>query len=131
MNIFVSYTVRDGLVSRRLLKEVAAHVARTASPYIDLLDNCSDDPQEALINALGKADGILIVLTPSLWASPWVRFEVHTGHRLGVPFASFDPYCRRQTLESSLRQLRQAVWGPASNTRSPPGSLVKRLERSR
>jgi hypothetical protein len=91
MNIFFSYTVRDGLVDRTGLGRVAKRLEQFSSPYIDLLEHRCGGHQPSVWNALSKADAFLLCITPRVFDSPWVALECAAALSRGVAIYGASP----------------------------------------
>ncbi len=89
-NIFISYTVRDGLISKGFLKELQAILIDDCNVYIDLLDNDSIDKQKRVENELKMADFIIILKTININQSKWVKREIFLANKYKIPIVEFD-----------------------------------------
>jgi len=76
MKVFVSYTIRDGLVDESILESIEKIIKPISSVYIDLLHNSSKHPQLNVVKQLSKSSHIVLLITPKIYQSPWVRFEL-------------------------------------------------------
>ncbi len=90
MNVFVSYSVRDGRVNRDRLRRLAAALESMCAPYIDLLEHKCGGHQPSVWKALGRMDAFLLCGTPSVSRSPWVAAEYAAAVRLGVPIYTLN-----------------------------------------
>jgi len=87
-NIFVSYTLRDGEVTRQNLR----HFVTLLSPSCDVFVDCLKDqhrlhPQLLIIKNIFRAHLILIVESSDVYKSPWVRLEILLARLLLKPIA--------------------------------------------
>ena len=85
MNLFFSYTIRDGLVDVNQLRRIAKNLEACATPYIDLLEHRCGGHQPSVWKALNRADALLLCSTPMIFQSPWVRNEYLTAMKRGLP----------------------------------------------
>lgn len=85
MNIFVSYTIKDGALSTNKLRQLENLLSTFSKPYIDLLHNRSLSPQEYVLEMLKKSDAILALVTKEYFDSEWVRVEINTAISLNIP----------------------------------------------
>ena len=85
MNVFFSYTVRDGMITRNQLRQVAERLQNFSSPYVDLLEHRCGGHQPSVIKALWEADAFLLCVTPYVFCSPWVALEYAIAHKRGIP----------------------------------------------
>ena len=85
MNIFFSYTVRDGMVTRDHLRQVAERLQKFSSPYMDLLEHRCGGHQPSVIKAIWEADVFLLCVTPYIFRSPWVALECAIAQKRGIP----------------------------------------------
>lgn len=85
MNIFLSYTVRDGMLTRDRLRRIAKGLQEFSSPYVDLLEHRCGGHQPSVRNALLNADAFLLCMTPRVFYSPWVALEYTIALQQGIP----------------------------------------------
>jgi hypothetical protein len=90
MKIFVSYTLRDGILNMQRLREVESILTQFGDPYIDLLHNKSLNPQRHVVTMLYKASILLAFLTPNFYESNWVQFELMVAKMRGIPIINLD-----------------------------------------
>ena len=90
MRIFVSYTLRDGVLSLPLLAGLESLLSKTGTPYIDILHNSSQHPQEYVMQMLNEASIFCACMTPGFLQSEWVRLECATAYNLGLPIIELD-----------------------------------------
>jgi hypothetical protein len=76
MKQFISYTVRDGIISKATLINIEIYYKSFGEVYIDLLHNTSRYPQLRVIKELLMSDVVVLISTPFVHRSPWVRFEM-------------------------------------------------------
>lgn len=76
MKVFVSYTIRDGLVDKQILMSIEEMIKPFSLVYIDLLHNYSKFPQFNVIKQLLSCSHIILLISPKVYKSPWVRFEL-------------------------------------------------------
>lgn len=85
MNIFVSYTTRDGHINREFLVGISDVVSDLGSSYIDLLDNHAVDKQAHVEAMLNESDVLLLLSSSSISDSQWVHWELTQAKKLKVP----------------------------------------------
>lgn len=85
MRIFVSYTMRDGVLDAMALSRIERRLAVIGKPYIDLLHNNSPDPQQHVMQMLRQSAVLCVCLTPASYASEWFQLEVKTAAQQGKP----------------------------------------------
>ena len=75
---FVSYTTRDGCVSLLLLERLRERLAEICDPYIHALDEPKGEigGQLRVFKKLLTSHLLIIVETPGVYKSPWVKIEV-------------------------------------------------------
>lgn len=76
MRLFVSYTLKDGYLDTSLLLKVKELYKNCDSCYIDIIDNDSVDKQRRVEQELISADTLLLIETPMVMQSKWVRYEL-------------------------------------------------------
>jgi len=75
--VFISYTKRDGAVTNRLLQSLHDNLDEVSSPFIHALRPQTRPFQQfAVIKALLCSHFVLVVESPSVYRSPWVRLEL-------------------------------------------------------
>jgi hypothetical protein len=91
MKIFVSYTLRDGILTATTLQEVEAIVAQLGDPYIDLLHNQSINRQAQVVAMLEQASALYACVTPGFLRSEWVQFELAMARMRGILILALYP----------------------------------------
>ena len=81
MRLFVSYTRRDGQVTTTLLSPLRTKLERVGVPFIH--ESCHEDSiaslfrqQVRIILELLRCDVVILLDSPLVYRSPWVRFEL-------------------------------------------------------
>jgi hypothetical protein len=77
MKIFVSYTLRDHVLSVNSLGCFEKILSIFGRPYIDILHNESSDPQGYVMNTLENSDIFCALVTPEYFESHWVQIELN------------------------------------------------------
>jgi hypothetical protein len=90
MRIFVSYTMRDGVLTLAQLRSLEVAISQAGVPYIDVLHNRSSDRQRFVQHMLSSADALLACITGGFFQSPWVRFEIAMGLKRNIPIVFLD-----------------------------------------
>ena len=88
--IFVSYTIRDGLVTRPTLERLCSLLAPLGRAYIDLLHNVSSNPQLHVLRTLRNASSLIAIVSPKFLVSEWVRFELGVAAVRGIPIRTLS-----------------------------------------
>lgn len=83
--IFLSYTKRDIFVSTRFLAEVARVLSPLGEIFVDCIHNDSKNPQDRVINELSHSSAVILLATPQIMESPWVRLELSYACRHNIP----------------------------------------------
>lgn len=104
MRLFVSYTLRDGVLNPLLLADLESLLSQVGTAYIDILHNNSPHPQEYVMQMLNEASIFLACVTPLFYQSEWVRLEYATACMLGLPIVELD--CRSLPSSSKVKHLR-------------------------
>lgn len=77
MNLFVSYSRRDGIVTTDLLRTLEQHLQGVCSPFIHCLHGNDSRWQQAIVIwALFRSHAVLLVESPAARTSGWVRLEL-------------------------------------------------------
>ena len=85
MNIFVSYTLKDGILNIPKLRQIESFLSRYGTPYIDLLHNNIQAHPSHVISALKQSSILCAYLTPEFLNSKWVRLELALAYRNNIP----------------------------------------------
>ena len=90
MLVFCSYTLRDGLVTIEKLRKLKELISKSADCYIDILDNDSIDKQERVVEELNKAQLVLLLMSPDLKKSVWVKEEYRIANEKKIPIVEIN-----------------------------------------
>lgn len=90
MLVFCSYTLRDGLVTIEKLKKLKELISQSATCYVDILDNDSIDKQERVVEELSKAQLLLVLKSPDLKKSAWVKEEYRIANDKKIPVVEIN-----------------------------------------
>ena len=58
--------------------------------YIDILDNDSIDKQERVVEELSKAQLVLVLMSPDLKKSAWVKEEYRIANEKNIPIVEIN-----------------------------------------
>ena len=58
--------------------------------YIDILDNDSIDKQERVVEELNKAQLVLVLMSPDLKKSAWVKEECRIANEKNIPIVEIN-----------------------------------------
>ena len=103
MRIFVSYTLRDGILNPLSLSKLDSLLSELGTPYIDILHNNSSHPQEFVVRMLNESSLFIACVTPLFFQSEWVRLEYAEAHKLGLPIILLD--CGGAPRDSDMKEL--------------------------
>lgn len=98
MNVFVSYTIRDGFISEKELRHLDLGLRWFGTPYIDLLHNGSSDPQKKVMASLVHSDVFIACATPLYFSSEWVQIELALALALHIPIFFIAEYRYHDTI---------------------------------
>lgn len=91
MNIFVSYTRRDGVLTVDDLIKVNNHLSLKNNVFIHALKNIEEKvEQEEVIDNLLSSDVVLLLYTEGCLTSPWVNLEITLSNFLNIPIVAVD-----------------------------------------
>lgn len=91
MRIFVSYTLRDGFVTAELLRGLHRHLAGISIPFIHAIEAPRLRHQQlAVLWALVRSRAVVLLVSPSVLQSRWVRLELALGRFLRRPIIPLD-----------------------------------------
>lgn len=103
MNIFVSYTLRDGVLDEHKLERLHLILRGSGDPYIDVLHNKSLNRQARVVEELSNANVLIACVTQGFFASEWVQFELATARRRGIPIITLDMRPERNDEQIAMR----------------------------
>lgn len=101
--IFVSYTSRDSLVTLQLLSQLADTLSPLGTVFIDCLHNTSENPQRKVMEELKSSSAMVVVVSPALMESPWVRLEIECAASKKIPILG---YCYPSELGQNTHQIK-------------------------
>lgn len=91
MRLFVSYSRRDGVVTTELLRSLEMYLRGFCKPFIHCLaERGSEWEQIHVISSLVTSHAILIVKSPAISSSEWVRLEIRIATLLRIPVLELD-----------------------------------------
>lgn len=91
MNVFVSYSRRDGIVTTALLRRLHAYLDEVCDPFVHALEEPRIKFQQiAVFRALISCHLIIHLVSPASRQSPWVRIELWIGRLLFRPVVTID-----------------------------------------
>ena len=90
MRLFVSYTLKDGCLDTSVLLKVKELYRNFDSCYIDIIDNDSVDKQVRVEQELQSADVLLLIETPMVLQSQWVRYELEVAKKRNIVIIKND-----------------------------------------
>ncbi len=88
MNIFISYTLRDEVITVDHLKSISEVVSDYGKPFVDIIDNDAKDKQKFVIEQLDNSDLVVLFNTDSVSKSKWVRLEIDRANKNNTPVIS-------------------------------------------
>jgi hypothetical protein len=107
MNIFISYTTRDNIVTRDFLIYLESEISDLGYIYIDLIHNHSKNKQARVERELQQADIFLLLHTDSITKSPWARWEIDTAESLDLYRTTVQP--NSATKKFVIDEIRSAI----------------------
>lgn len=92
MKVFVCYTIRDGTIDYKYLKEFENILKRYfENVFIDMLHNDSKNPQQRIIEELKSSDVVFLLKTKKVFTSKWVLFEIKLANEFNIPIVKVKP----------------------------------------
>lgn len=77
MKVFVSYTRRDGSVTTEMLRRLGRYLSKNHEPFIHALEADKLRHQQfGVIKALISSNFVLLIDSPGVNHSPWVKIEI-------------------------------------------------------
>ncbi len=91
MNVFVSYSRRDGFVNMTMLTNLHKRLSETSEPFIHAIEEPNLKHQQlAVLMALFRCNLIVLLVSPASEKSPWVWLEIFLGRLLMRPIITID-----------------------------------------
>ena len=88
--IFISYTTRDGNITKLFLERLEKVLSIHSSIYIDLIHNNSKNKQNRVLKELKNSDILILIRTSDSTKSDWVQTELKLAKELNIPIAEVD-----------------------------------------
>lgn len=89
-NIFVSYTVRDNIITLDFLRSIEKMLLMFGTPFIDLLHNDSINKQDRIEKELAKSNCLILINTILAKKSNWVIKELSIAKDRNIPIYEFE-----------------------------------------
>ena len=91
MKVFVSYTTRDGMVTPAVLRRLHAYLCGVCNPFIHSMEQDKLHHQQfGVLKALLGCDIILLLVSPGVSHSRWVKLELWLGRVTLCPVIRFN-----------------------------------------
>ncbi|QGH28252.1 hypothetical protein [Kluyvera intermedia] len=91
MNIFVSYTRNDGVITDIKLKILFKFLSDNNNVFIHAIESTHRSVDQAeVINNLMNSDVVLLLFTDGCLISKWVNLEVELSNYLNIPIVTVD-----------------------------------------
>ncbi|QEY73066.1 TIR domain-containing protein [Pseudomonas denitrificans (nom. rej.)] len=121
MRVFVSYTQRDGLVTREKLELLNSHLKTSCTPFIHLIHGEKAKYQQAnvILNII-KSKAVLLVKSPETTSSPWVKLELSIAKKLSIPILeiSIEDIDNKDKIQKSLLSTQQMKIKPTNSLKA-------------
>lgn len=89
--VFVSYTTRDGFVTPSLLRTVENNLKEICSPFIHAtIPNYNEIGQAVVMKNLLLSHMVILIESPQVNRSPWVRLELLLAKLMLMPIIRLD-----------------------------------------
>lgn len=88
--VFLSYTLRDGIIDKSLLKSICELLSPTYDVFADAIHNDSVDKQKRVIDELHSSQYVVVLNTPLISESPWVNIEIDEANKMGIPILQVE-----------------------------------------
>ncbi len=91
--VFVSYTKRDGQVTKPLLEKLYRNLIQVCRPFIHFSSPGSQRLQQAnVIKELMLSHILIIIESPLVYKSPWVKIELLLSRLKMMPIVRLYPH---------------------------------------
>jgi len=88
--IFISYTLKDGVINREFLEKLDDNLKNLGLVYIDLIHNDSNNKQARVVTELEKSDLLILIKTVNINNSEWVDFEINYAKNNNIPICKIE-----------------------------------------
>ncbi|MFH4402850.1 TIR domain-containing protein [Vibrio diabolicus] len=88
MKIFISYTLRDEVMTVDHLRSISEVVSEYGKPFVDIIDNDAKDKQKFVMDQLDNSDLVVLLNTDSVSQSKWVKLEIERANKNNTPVIS-------------------------------------------
>jgi len=86
IRVFVSYTQRDGSITVSLLEKFAQNLGQVCSPFIHRVHSSPIRfEQIRVLTKLIRSHMLLVIESPGVYKSPWVKMEITISKVLMIP----------------------------------------------
>ncbi|WP_418551573.1 toll/interleukin-1 receptor domain-containing protein [Prevotella sp.] len=89
MNIFISYTIKDKEISLNSLNFISKKLKHIGNVYIDIINNNSLNKQERVFYELDNSDVVILLVSPNVYKSRWVKMELERAKEKSIPIIPF------------------------------------------
>ena len=100
MKYFVSYTLRDKVVTKELLQRFSWKLRKYGDVFVDIIDNDSRDKQARVIFEIDNSNVMILVKSRNVYKSAWVSIELERAKERKMPIRIF-PVCGLSDLTAS------------------------------
>ena len=114
MKIFISYTTRDGFVTKNRLVELCYHLSEYGSTFVDIIHNDSIDTQLRVETELLSADLVVFLKTKAFNSSEWALKEQELALLNKIAAVSVD-VDSHDNWEESILAVKNVISNKASS----------------
>ncbi|WP_430982146.1 TIR domain-containing protein [Citrobacter freundii] len=91
MNLFISYTMNDGIITIEKLHSLKYFLDKKHNVFIHAIESEKRNiGQEEVIQELINSDIIILLFTEGCLNSRWVNLELEIGNHCNIPIISVD-----------------------------------------
>lgn len=104
--------MRDGSINVELMERVNVLLSPFFDVFIDLIHNDSEKKQERVINELKRSQYVVVLNTPSVDQSLWVKIEIEKATEQNIPILYVDltgPICGAEISDYIAHSVIQQV----------------------
>ena len=112
MRLFVSYTRRDGVVTKRTLEDLNEYLCSICTPFIHAVEEPNIKWQQlSVVKAIFRSHAVLLINSPEVYQSPWVKFELILARMLFMPVMHIEAssITKSSITNSSTGQFKAAL----------------------
>lgn len=102
VSVFISYSLKGGFITLSDLQKIKTFFSTKYNCFIDALDNDSDDKQSRVLQELANAQIFVLLNSPAVAESEWVKMEISIARKRNMHFVVIDV---KENIEFQIKHL--------------------------